>query len=157
MTLIITGAKIINQKALERQLTQAFEDWARQDVGDHFYDQFHDPMWKYERDTVRENPAARIKNPTAGQLRDIDDYGELYESGKDVSISIGRTGAEASWTWDAKNRSGKPYALHVHEGTGTNYGYPRRWTRDLAEPQRFNASQLKQGLLEHIRSLGTSQ
>lgn len=157
MTLIITGAKITNIKAIENQLAQAFEDWARQDVAEHFYDQFHNPMWEYGRDTVRENPSAPMKNPTAGEERDIYDFGDLYESGKDVSISIGRTGAEASWTWDAKNRSGKPYASYVHEGTGTNYGYPRRWTQDLAEPQRFHASQLKQGLLQHIRDLAQAK
>ncbi len=154
MTLIVTGAKIINEKAIERQLTEAFEDWVRQDVKDHFYDQFHDPIWSYSRDTTRENPSARLKNPRAGELRDIDDYGELYESGKDASISIALNGIEASWTWDAKNRSGESYARYVHEGVGTNYGNPRRWTQDLAEPQRFNAGQLKQGLLGHIRSLG---
>ena len=148
----ITGGEFRNGKGLEAQLTKAFEQWVNEDLDEYFYDQFHSPIWPYNRDTVRESSAARIKNPKAGELRDIYDYGELYESGKDVSIAFNFGGVEASWNWDARNSSGKPYASYVHEGTGTNYGNPRRWTEELAVPQKFDGSTVKRALMARIQS-----
>ena len=147
MTLIIAGATLVNGKALEDKLIQAFKTWAEKDLDDGFFeDQFKDPKWEYDGITERKNGLL------AGPVRDIYDLGNLYESGKEsFNITISSSSVEASWNWDATNASGKAYAMYVHEGLGANKT-PRRWTEDLYVPSKFAASVVSQDLKARIRS-----
>lgn len=150
MTAVILGATVSNAKILEAQLVEAFAQWAREDVNEYFKEQFTEPVWPYSRTTTRKNPSAPIKE--AGSPRDIFDYGDLYESGREsFTITQGGVDITASWHWDAQNSSGRPYAYYVHEGEGTNYGNPRRWTDVFAVKAKFNASPLRNQLIAHIR------
>jgi hypothetical protein len=75
----------------------------------------------------------RENGDTVGSPRDIYDLGNLYDSGvNSYKYQSSATGASANWHWDAKNRSGEEYAWYVHEGKGTNYPYPRRFTDDIS-------------------------
>ena len=151
MTAIIVGATLSSTKRLEAQLAQAFSDWAREDVNEYFQEQFTEPIWPYSRETTRRNPGAPIKE--AGSPRDIYDYGDLYESGRNsFSISQGGVNVSASWHWDAQNSSGRPYAYYVHEGEGANYGNPRPWTDVFLVGAKFQASSLRRELISRIRS-----
>lgn len=129
----IVNATIINAKRIEQALINAFEQWATEDINDtHWKDQFQEEKWKHSPLTVRAN------GEQVGSPRDIYDLGNLYRSGKE-SYDSKRTdnGAEASWHWDAKNRSGKEYAWYVHEGLGTNDPYPRKFTDDISIAASF--------------------
>jgi hypothetical protein len=149
----ITGARVINAQVIERKLAQAFNAWTRENVNDHFYDQFHNPIWAYDRETKRKNPNAPIRLAQAGALRDIVDYGELYKSGeRSYAISETGSGPSAHWSWDARGDSGYYYARDVHEGEGTSAGNPRQWTDDVAMPLKFNSSLLRKELLDRIRA-----
>lgn len=154
MSFTVTWAKVIGRQHLEAKIIQAFEAWVEQDVNDHFYDEFHDVKWNYSRETRRKNPNAPLRD--AGSPRDIIDYGELYESGKE-SFELNRStmGVSANWTWDARGNSGYCYAADVHEGEGTSAGNPRRWTDDLRIPQKFDRSTLK-ALLNHRIAMAVS-
>ena len=146
MSSIVVGAKLINAKVIETKLAQAFEEWAREDINDAYWDQeFGDKKWSYSNTTYRKNTEI-VTEP-----RDIYDLGKLYESGREsFSITQGDLDVTASWNWDAKNSSGGGYAWYVHEGLSTNVE-PRRWTDELQEPARFDASELKKALKSRIK------
>lgn len=130
----IVGAKITNVKSLEMALVQAFETWAKEDINEaHWDDQFRDmDKWDHSPLTIRAN------GEEVGSPRDIYDLGNLYQSGIN-SFKLERTNntVEAKWHWDAKNNSGKEYAMYVHEGEGTNYPYARPFTDAISEPRAF--------------------
>lgn len=121
-------ASIIGGKQIERALIDAFKNWTEQDINDAFWDdQFRQDKWDHSLLTERKN------GDTVGSPRDIYDLGELYNSGKkSYNFTSSTNGAIARWYWDATNSSGKEYAMYVHEGTGTNAGYPRGFTDDLS-------------------------
>jgi hypothetical protein len=155
MTFVITGAKILNGKTLERKLVAAFDTWARKDINgtsrngedSYWYDQFQDmSKWDYGRETTRKNRDV-VESP-----RDIYDLGELFRSGrKTFDVVIGSSTVEASWNWNATGSSGYHYAHDVHEGQGTSGGWPRRWTEEIAMPLKFQSSILKQALMARVK------
>jgi hypothetical protein len=122
------NARLFGAKDIERVLVNAFEEWTREDVNGAFWDdQFKEEKWRHSPYTEREN------GDTVGSPRDIYDLGNLYDSGiNSYKYQSSATGASADWHWDAKNRSGEEYAWYVHEGKGTNYPYPRRFTDDIS-------------------------
>lgn len=126
-------AALLNSRAIENALTKAFTLWASQDINEvHWKEQFLDASrWDYDGETKREN------GKTVGSPRDIYDLGLLYQSGVD-SFSLEYTGnvLTAGWHWDAKNASGREYAVYVHNGTGTNKT-ARPFTDDVALPASF--------------------
>ena len=128
------GARIIGGDSIEKALVAAFHLWAEEDInGAHWDDQFKEEKWKHSPLTIRENG-----EPPVGSPRDIYDLGALYESGvKSLNILAGSNGVQASWHWNAKNRSGQEYAEYVHEGPGTNAGYPRPFTDDIRVEASF--------------------
>jgi hypothetical protein len=146
MSSIVVGAKLINAKVIETKLAQAFEEWAREDINNAYWDdQFKDDKWSYANETRRKN------GEVVTEPRNIYDLGKLYESGREsFSITQGGLDVTASWNWDAKNSSGGGYAWYVHEGLSTNVE-PRRWTDELQEPARFNVSVLKKALKGRIK------
>ena len=127
-------ARIINQKLLENAVVQAFETWLEEDINKaHWNDQFKDDKWKHSPLTEREN------GETVGTPRDIYDLGALYESGlKNFKVTKSTSLVEATWHWDAKNRSEQEYAWYVHEGEGTNNPYARPFTDDISVAATFN-------------------
>lgn len=141
----IVGGSFSNPERIVRKLVQAFEDWAEQDVNRFFEDQFKSDIWYYPRQTTRKN------STVAGTSRDIYDLGALYESGKDVDINLDANSVSAAWNWDAKNSSGRAYAVYVHEGLGTNL-VPRPWTDDLYYPQKFANSSVRLALKARIKA-----
>lgn len=128
------AVRIIGQKSLENALISAFETWLDEDInGAHWNDQFTDEKWKHSPLTRREN------GDIVGSPRDIYDLGALYESGiRSFKLVKSSNLVEASWHWDAKNRSGEEYAWYVHEGKGTNNPYARPFTDDISIPATFN-------------------
>ena len=122
------NARLLGAKDIERALVNAFEEWTREDVNGAFWDdQFKEEKWRHSPYTEREN------GDTVGSPRDIYDLGNLYDSGvNSYKYQSSATGASADWHWDAKNRSGEEYAWYVHNGQGTNYPYPRRFTDDIS-------------------------
>ena len=147
MSGVIVSGKIINGKALELKLAQAFETWANEDLDDGFFeDQFKDDKWSYPGFTRRKS------GESAGTVRNIYDLGELYRSGKEsFKITQGGNDITASWNWDARNDSGGAYAMYVHEGLGTNLE-PRPWTDDLYVPAKFQASVVSKALRRRIKT-----
>jgi hypothetical protein len=144
---IIVGAKIVGGAFWEQKLQAAFEAWTRFEVNDHFRDQFNNEIWDYGAVTFRKSGQTVGPEP-----RDIYDLGDLYRSGRDsFTITNGSSDVTASWDWDAKNTSGKPYAYYVHEGKGTNIE-PRQWTDPLVSPDLFLASDLSKSLKKRIAS-----
>jgi len=121
-------ASLSGGEQIQQALVKAFTDWTEQDINDAFWDdQFKGDKWNHSPSTTRRN------GDTVGSPRDIYDLGELYNSGKESYKLTSSTGnVTARWHWDAKNNSGKEYAEYVHEGTGTNEGYPRKFTDDLS-------------------------
>jgi hypothetical protein len=119
---------LIGIGSIETALAKAFEDWTEQDINDAFWDdQFKEDKWDHSPLTIRKN------GDSVGSPRDIYDLGELYDSGRESFTSTNSPGnLTARWHWDAKNSSGKEYAIYVHEGIGTNAGYPREFTDDLS-------------------------
>ena len=156
MSLVVVGASLLNAKTLEGKLLQAFEEWTAKDVNeDYWEEQFIFKDWPYRGETKRKNPGAFITD--AGDPRDIIDYGALYRSGiESYSFSMGTSNASASWNWDARNGSGKPYARYVHEGEGTNIT-ARPWTDELYYPQKFEASDVRLALVRRIRAVMSSK
>ena len=132
----VVGAKIIGIKQIEHALINAFEDWTREDINGEFWeDQFQEEKWRHGPYTVRAN------GDPVGSPRDIYDLGNLYDSGvNSYEYESSPDGASANWHWDAKNRSGEEYAWYVHEGKGTNYPYPRRFTDDISYKFSFRRS-----------------
>ena len=124
----VVGARIIGIEQIEKALIGAFEDWTKESINGAFWDdQFKDDKWKHGPLTERRN------GDTVGSPRDIYDLGELYDSGiRSYKYESSANGATANWHWDAKNASGEEYAWYVHEGKGTNFPYPRRFTDDLS-------------------------
>ena len=130
---MVIAARLINQKTIEQALVQAFNTWADQDINQaHWNDQFKGSKWEHSPLTRREN------GETVGTPRDIYDLGSLYQSGVD-SFKLTKSSSliEASWHWDARNRSGQEYAWYVHEGKGTNDPYARRFTDDISIAASF--------------------
>jgi len=150
MSATIVGGEFINPQRLEQKLLQAFQEWTEKDVNeDYWEEQFIFRDWPYKGTTKRKNPGAFIEE--AGDPRDIIDYGNLYRSGvESYSFSMGNSSASASWNWDAKNSSGKPYARYVHEGEGTNIT-ARPWTDELYYPQKFDMSDVRLALVHRIK------
>lgn len=142
-------AKLINDAAIEKALTKAFEQWATEDInGKHWEDQFLKREWPYAGVTKRKNPSAPVRE--AEDPRDIYDFGKLYESGKDSFELVVSGGlARASWHWDAKNSSGKEYAWYVHYGKGTNVT-ARPFTDDIAIPASFFFKEPGMALLRRV-------
>ena len=110
-------ATLKNQQAVTDALAKAFALWAAEDINEiHWKQQFQEmSRWDYNGRTIRE------KGPPVESPRDIYDLGYLYQSGVD-SFTLEDDGnlITAKWHWDATNASGKEYATHVHNGTGTN-------------------------------------
>ena len=137
---VIAKAKIVNAKKLEAAITNAFKQWADQDINeDHWRYQFLEREWDYDYDpekpTKREN-TSKYPNPITSP-RNIEDWGDLYQSGLDsYRFSASTNRAEAYWHWDAVNRSGKEYAYYVHDGQGTNRS-ARPFTDDISIPSSF--------------------
>ena len=122
-------ASLSGGNQIERALVKAFTDWTEQYINDAFWDdQFrNEGKWNHSPSTTRRN------GDTVGSPRDIYDLGVLYDSGKEsYKLTSSSYQITAHWHWDAKNSSGKEYAEYVHEGTGTNAGYPRKFTDDLS-------------------------
>ena len=128
----IVGATLVNAKAIENALINAFEQWAREDINEaHWEDQFKDDFWQYDGETRRKNGQV-VDSP-----RDIYDLGELYESGiNSFRLQRSTPGVTADWHWDAKNSSGREYAWYVHEGQGTNIT-ARPFTDDISIAPSF--------------------
>ena len=109
-------ATLRNQQTIIDALVKAFAVWAAKDINEtHWKQQFQEmSRWDYDGGTQRDK--AYVESP-----RDIYDLGHLYQSGVD-SFTLEDNGdlITAMWHWDAKNASGKEYATHVHNGTGTN-------------------------------------
>ena len=122
------NARFFGGKDIERALVNAFEEWTREDVNGAFWDdQFKEEKWRHSAYTERKN------GDPVGSPRDIYDLGNLYDSGvNSYKYQSSPDGASANWHWDAKNRSGEEYAWYVHNGQGTNYPYPRRFTDDIS-------------------------
>jgi len=135
---VIAKAKIVNAKKLEAAITNAFKQWADQDINeDHWRYQFLEREWDYDFDkpAIREN-REKYPNPITSP-RNIEDWGDLYQSGLDsYKFSASTNRAEAYWHWDATNRSGKEYAWYVHEGKWTNRS-ARPFTDDISIPSSF--------------------
>jgi hypothetical protein len=128
----IVGATLVNAKAIENALIEAFEKWSREDINEaHWDDQFRDmDRWDWPNETRRKNKQV-VDSP-----RDIYDLGELYDSGvKSYVFAKGRTEVSANWHWDATNSSEQEYAWYVHEGTSKMDGRP--FTDDIAVPSSF--------------------
>ena len=128
----IVGATLVNAKAIENALIEAFEKWSREDINEaHWDDQFRDmDRWDWPNETRRKNKQV-VDSP-----RDIYDLGELYDSGvKSYAFTKGRTEVSANWHWDATNSSEQEYAWYVHEGTSKMDGRP--FTDDIAVPSSF--------------------
>jgi hypothetical protein len=125
----VTGARIIGGEDFEKALTRAFQAWTKEDINDAFWDdQFKKEKWEHSPLTIRKN------GEPVGSPRDIYDLGNLYQSGVDsYKYESSSQTAEARWHWDAKNNSGKEYAIYVHEGWGTNDPYDRRFTDDVSD------------------------
>jgi len=142
----IVGGTLLNASKIEAKLVKAFETWTRFNVNDYFRDQFLEDKWTYDGETERKN------GETAGSPRNIFDIGDLYRSGRD-GFSITQDGVDitASWSWDAKNSSGRGYAWYVHEGLSTNLA-PRRWTDVFQQRDLFSGSQVGRELKMQIRS-----
>lgn len=136
---VIASAKIVNVKALEQSILEAFAEWAEEDIDDKYMsEQFEDQnRWPYPPPvTVRKN------GETAGNPRNIYDTGALFRSGQETfKVDIDLQGAEASWHWNAKNSSGEEYAWFVHEGKGPHSRAPRPWTDELSIPFLFQGSE----------------
>lgn len=147
MSGVIVGGAVINAKVLEQKLVAAFETWAKEDLDDgYFEDQFKEDKWDYPGYTRRKS------GESAGTLRNIYDLGELYNSGKETfQITQGTNDITASWNWNAKNSSGRAYAIYVHEGIGTNLE-ARPWTDDLYYPQKFAKSSVRLALKARIKT-----
>jgi len=130
---MVIAARLINQNIIEQALIQAFKTWADQDINQaHWSDQFNESKWKHSPLTRREN------GETVGTPRDIYDLGALYQSGVDsFKLTQSSNLVEASWHWNAKNRSGQEYAWYVHEGEGTNDPYARKFTDDISIASSF--------------------
>lgn len=150
----IIGARLVNAKAIENALVKAFEQWAEQDINEKHWDkQFKDMSkwpWTFKGNndvTVRENP---IKDPVTTP-RDIDDWGNLYNSGYNSYKFTPRVSAAvASWHWDAKNSSGEEYAGYVHDGTKFMDGRP--FTEDIAVEASFFFKEPGQDLEARVQS-----
>ena len=144
----VTGARIIGGEDLEKALARAFQAWTEEDINDAFWDdQFKDEKWKHSPLTVRKN------GETVGSPRDIYDLGELYQSGVDsYKYESSSQAAEARWHWDAKNSSGKEYAIYVHEGWGTNDPYARRFTDDVSDMAFSFRKPIGKALLSRIQT-----
>lgn len=154
MSATIVGGTMRNVDTLVRQLANAFETWATEDIDDaHWDDKFKDmSLWTYERETRRKNGEV-VYSP-----RDIYDLGALYQSGRDsFKISSSSIAISANWAWDAIGPSGYHYARDVHEGEGTSAGFPRPWTDELYYPQKFDASGVKQALIGRMKTALGSQ
>ena len=129
-------ARIINQKLLENAIVQAFETWLDEDVNKtHWDEQFGDKKWKWRSEPLTE----RENGELAGNPRDLYDLGNLYESGiKNFKVTKSTSLVEATWHWDAKNRSEEEYAWYVHEGEGPHSPRARRFTDDISMAATFN-------------------
>ena len=125
-------ATLKNQQAITDALTKAFALWAAEDINEtHWKQQFKEmSRWDYDGGTQRDK--AYVTSP-----RDIYDLGYLYQSGVD-SFTLQDNGSliTAMWHWDAKNASGKEYATHVHNGTGSNKT-ARPFTDDISLMSSF--------------------
>lgn len=143
----IISAKIVNAKAIEQALLNAFEQWAENDINDkHWKYQFQERKWDYDGVTIRKN--GEIVGP---EPRNIYDLGALYESGvKSYKFASDSGGAEASWHWDATNKSGKEYASAVHYGTRFMDGRP--FTDDISLPSSFFLKQPGKDLLSRVQT-----
>jgi hypothetical protein len=143
-----TGARIIGGDDVEKALTRAFQKWTEEDINDAFWDdQFKEEKWKHSLLTVRKN------GETVGSPRDIYDLGELYQSGvNSYKYESFPQAAEARWYWDAKNSSGKEYAIYVHEGWGTNDPYARPFTDDVSDMAFSFGKPIGKALLSRIQT-----
>jgi len=116
-------------------------------VNDYFRDQFLEDKWDYDGETRRKSGEFVGPEP-----RNIFDLGDLYRSGRDnFKIEQGGVDVTASWSWDAKNSSGKGYAWYVHEGWSTNLE-PRQWTDIFQQRDLFASSNVSKELKSRIRA-----
>ena len=143
----IVNAKIINAKAIEKALLDAFKEWSEKDINDkHWKYQFQERKWDYDGITVRKS--GEIVGP---EPRNIYDLGALYDSGvRSYSFSLGSSQAQANWHWDATNGSGKEYASAVHYGTKFMDGRP--FTDDISLPSSFFLKQPGKDLLSRVQT-----
>ncbi|CAB4154463.1 hypothetical protein UFOVP649_5 [uncultured Caudovirales phage] len=131
----IIGAKLINAENIENALIQAFNIWVEEDINKKHWDEQFKNMSKWDYD-LGDKPTVRKNGQTVDSPRDIYDLGDLYESG--LKTVLENTGAmvTANWHWDAKNTSGKEYAIYVHEGLGSNTT-ARPFTDDISVASSF--------------------
>ena len=132
----IVGAKLINPESIENALVQAFETWVKEDINKKHWDEQFKNMSKWDYD-LGDKPTVRKNGEVVDSPRDIYDLGFLYQSGIDSSV-VENTGTmvTANWHWDAKNTSGKEYAIYVHEGRGSNTT-ARPFTDDISVASSF--------------------
>ena len=131
----IIGAKLINPENIENALIQAFNIWVEEDINKKHWDEQFKNMSKWDYD-LGDKPTVRKNGQTVDSPRDIYDLGDLYESG--LKTVFENTGAmvTANWHWDAKNASGKEYAIYVHDGLGSNTT-AREFTDDISVASSF--------------------
>ena len=132
----IIGAKLINAENIENALIQAFNIWVEEDINKKHWDEQFKNMSKWDYD-LGDKPTVRKNGQTVDSPRDIYDLGLLYKSGIASSV-VENTGTmvTADWHWDAKNASGKEYAIYVHEGLGSNTT-ARPFTDDISVASSF--------------------
>lgn len=132
----IIGAKLINPENIENALIQAFNIWVEEDINKKHWDEQFKNMSKWDYD-MGDKPTLRKNGEVVDSPRDIYDLGLLYKSGIKSSV-VENTGTmvTANWHWDAKNTSGKEYAIYVHEGIGSNTT-ARQFTDDISVASSF--------------------
>lgn len=132
----IIGAKLINAENIENALIQAFNIWVEEDINKKHWDEQFKNMSKWDYD-MGDKPTVRKNGQIVDSPRDIYDLGLLYKSGIASSV-VENTGTmvTANWHWDAKNTSGKEYAIYVHEGLGSNTT-ARQFTDDISVASSF--------------------
>lgn len=148
----VAGARIIGGENFEKALIKAFQTWTKEDINEAFWDdQFKEEKWDHSPLTIRKN------GEEVGSPRDIYDLGNLYKSGVDsYNFQASTSAAEANWGWNAKNRSGKEYAMYVHEGTGTNASYPRAFTDDVSDMAFSFSKPIGRALLSRVQAALTA-
>ena len=132
----IFGGNVINGHLIENALIAAFETWVEEDINKKHWDEQFKNMSKWDYD-MGDKPTLRKNGEVVDSPRDIYDLGLLYKSGIKSSV-VENTGTmvTANWYWDAKNTSGKEYAIYVHEGLGSNTT-ARPFTDDIAFAPNF--------------------
>jgi hypothetical protein len=147
------GTRLINAQKLVTAITNAFENWATEDIDDaHWDDQFQDmSRWDWSGENRRDgsNETRRKNGEIVDSPRDIYDLGNLYRS-KQYSLVKRINGIEAKWSWNATNSSGQEYAYYVHEGTTKTDARP--FTDDISIPSSFKQKAPGMALIRQMQA-----